>query len=354
MIQSQNQILSSVDAFENGTYRHNFTENKATGTYVLFAIAVYFVGIFVAFANVLVIRAVVITEALQTRANMYVVSLASTDALVGVLALLIGTQYLSKAWFDSTEFACLFVFALSYFTVTCSGMNMCLIALDRYFYIVRPLQYEILVSERKVKYAIACVWIMSFLYGLCPLLVNNFDSATKCTIKQVVPAVLRAYVSVGLFLLCCGITSVVYAKIGYVTFRTLKTISRNRASVGMVVVPGASRAAETLTPRRPSGDSLKALKLFAVVFGLLFVCWSPYFTIEVLYVFTDVNESIYFASMVLGFFNSGLNAFVYTYFNKDFRIALKKMLRCRRSRSVSHAVVISVRQRSVTETSAYH
>ena len=326
-------------------------ERKAKGVWL--ALAAYLVGTFITGANVMVIRAVLTTEALQTRANMYVVSLASSDALVGAMQWAVGTQYLpsATAWFDNTAPACVGLLSLTYVATIGSAFNISLTALDRYFYITRPFQYERLASERRVLIAIGCAWLAALGIGGSPVVFNTFPTARVCTLEQVIPTVFRSYVCVAIFVVCCSVTFVAYAKIGWLSYRTLKTIAQARASFGGFIIvvqtqssgtgpqePSAASPrslAAAANPRRPARGSLKALKLFVVMFGFLVVCWSPYFTVEVVNIFRKVDKAVYQVCMILGFFNSGVNALAYPLFNKDFRRALKKMLcrdRCRCAR----------------------
>ena len=87
-----NMLLSNIvdstteaasDGYSGDDDAATVAERKAKGVWL--ALAAYLVGTFITCANVMVIRAVLTTEALQTRANMYVVSLASSDALVGAM-----------------------------------------------------------------------------------------------------------------------------------------------------------------------------------------------------------------------------------------------------------------------------
>ena len=274
---------------------------------------------------------------------MYVVSLASSDALVGVLQWVVGSHYLPRAtdWFDNTAFACVGMFSVTYIATIGSAFNIKLIALDRYFHITRPLLYERLVTERRVLVAIGCAWLAAFLIGGTPIVFNTFQTARVCTLEEVVPTVFRSYICASIFVVCCFLIFVVYAEIGWLSHRTLKTISQTRGNLAWPQThngtgPGEASAAQAprlaSNPRRPQRGSFKAVKLFVVVFGCLVVCWSPYFIVEMIGVFKKVDKGVYQYCLILGFLNSGVNALVYPLFSKDFRRALKRMLYCERCR----------------------
>ncbi|KAK7501380.1 hypothetical protein BaRGS_00007505 [Batillaria attramentaria] len=281
---------------------------------IVFALLGYLLAVWMLLANGLIILAVFRFEKLRTRANMYIVSLAATDALVGVLHFVLGSFYIPslRPWFDSTEFVCVGMLSWAYVTVVCSGFNMCLIALDRYIYIAKPYLYERYVTERNIAGAIVTVWVLAFAYGTIPFYHNTFSSSKRCAVTEVIPLMYRSFLSAGVFLFCCLCTGVVYIKITLITLHHKKNIART--------------GGENAMNSRVDKGSLKALKLFLSVFGCMFICWSPYFVVELVAVYSDVAGVWIRCSTFLGFLNSGMNIFIYPYFNKEFRKAMKVLL----------------------------
>ena len=66
--------------------------------------------------------------------------------------------------------------AVDVWLCTASILNLCCISLDRYLAITRPIRYPGLMSARRAKTLVACVWIFSFLI-CCPPLVGWNDSS---------------------------------------------------------------------------------------------------------------------------------------------------------------------------------
>ncbi|KAK7501382.1 hypothetical protein BaRGS_00007507 [Batillaria attramentaria] len=277
-----------------------------------FVLLGYLLAVWMLLGNGLTILAVFRFEKLRTRANMYIVSLAATDALVGLLLFVAGSSYIPsvQSWFDATEFACVGMLSWGYCAVVCSGFNMCLIALDRYIYIAKPYLYERYLTERNIAGAIVTVWVLAFVYGTIPLYYNTFSTSKRCSSREVIPLMYRSFLSAGLFLFCCLCTGVLYIKITLITLHHKMNISR----------------AENARTSRVGRGSLKALKLFLTVFGCMFICWSPNFVAELVNVYSDVASIWLRCFMFLGFLNSGMNIFIYPYFNKEFRKAMKVLL----------------------------
>lgn len=81
----------------------------------------------------------------------------------------------------------------------------------------------------------------------------------------------------------------------------------------------------------------RAARTLIIVMGCFTVCWLPFFIVTIL---RAICTSCYFhpvllqAVLWLGYFNSLCNPIIYTFFNKDFNSAFKKMLCSHRSEVV--------------------
>lgn len=76
----------------------------------------------------------------------------------------------------------------------------------------------------------------------------------------------------------------------------------------------------------------RAVKTLGIVVGCFVVCWVPFFVVELLKplcVDCYINPIIKNTVMWLGYCNSACNPVIYTFFNKDFRCAFKKIFQCK-------------------------
>lgn len=198
-----------------------------------------FISIFLSFiivvtiiGNVLVILSVFTYKPLRIVQNFFIVSLAVADLTVAILVLpfnvvnmIIGRWifgiHMCKMWLTSDVLCC-----------TSSILNLCAIALDRYWAITDPINYAQKRTVERVLMLIAAVWILSFVISSPPLIGWNdwpeiFDSEKHpCTLNS--NPGYRVYSALGSFFIPLIIMTIVYIEIYIATRRRLR--ERARAS----------------------------------------------------------------------------------------------------------------------------
>ncbi|KAJ6635671.1 Octopamine receptor [Pseudolycoriella hygida] len=182
--------------------------------------------------NILVILSVFTYKPLRIVQNFFIVSLAVADLTVAVLVLplnvanmMIGRWefgiHLCKMWLTSDVLCC-----------TSSILNLCAIALDRYWAITDPINYAQKRTVERVLLLIAGVWILSFVISSPPLIGWNdwpevFDSEKHPCALNSNPGY-RIYSALGSFFIPLVVMTIVYIEIFIATRRRLR--ERARAS----------------------------------------------------------------------------------------------------------------------------
>lgn len=175
--------------------------------------------------NILVILSVFTYKPLRIVQNFFIVSLAVADLTVAILVLPFNVAYsilgrwvfgihLCKMWLTSDILCC-----------TSSILNLCAIALDRYWAITDPINYAQKRTVGRVLLLIAGVWILSLVISSPPLVGWNdwpeeFTSDTPCRLTSE-----RGYVvysSLGSFFIPLVIMTIVYIEIYIATRRRLR------------------------------------------------------------------------------------------------------------------------------------
>ncbi|XP_070174293.1 alpha-1D adrenergic receptor-like [Littorina saxatilis] len=316
-------------------------------------------GIFTFIANVLVVVALSIYFHSFPVSRVYIVSLAVADTLLGMTMVLQGVDNLEHADdSDSTEhLLCLPTFFIYYTGLMASNFHMCLIAFDRYLYIMHPLRYDVMVSGGRLGATVVVIWGLAILSGSLALLI--YQERGHCSHVSVV-GVNRAYTMSTLFFLFVITTSVLYYLIARKARHHQRLIQRTLDSTGHTLDSERPRhlneaiqlhkVAEDLLQSHSSGRwkrnsnkvrrslhkmqrSMRTLKMFTVTVGLFFVCWFPMVVTSLtLAVSGKGKEGNLFREtfMLIALCQSAANVFLYSFFDKHFRHAICRTLRCTR------------------------
>lgn len=326
--------------------------------------------------NVYVIVAIFNYKPLRNVQNIFIVSLASADFAVAVLVMpLHVANAVSGKWLLGAEL-CDFWLTLDILLCTSSILNICAIAIDRYFAIHDPIDYARKRTIKRVLIIVALVWIISATISVPPLFgwgkknyKTLYNPVTKtCHLSNDWGFVV--YSACGSFYIPLAILSFVYLKIFLATKQRLRKRAmaskatqsallkgaQNKLSVTVDQVSEVSTGVEEnrreTTNNNANGDirteseensnkgmanffqqkqnislskERKAARTLGVIMGAFILCWLPFFILYILSPFCNGCSGSKLESVFvwLGYINSALNPFIYTVFNIEFRRAFK-------------------------------
>ncbi|XP_049896573.1 histamine receptor H2b [Epinephelus moara] len=287
--------------------------------------------------NVLVCLAVGLSRRLWRIANCFVVSLAVTDLLLGLLVLpFSATVELRSGNWPLGGALCNIYISLDVMLCTSSILTLLAISVDRYLAISAPLSYSRKVTPLRVTLAMIAIWALSLAVSFVPIhlgwntadyLVQHLDwdmgdedkEGRYCQFEWNNNYVL--IYTFGTFylplLLMCGMYLCIFR------------VAREQVRRIQAATPSFARTASTAAIAREH----KATVTLAAVLGAFVICWFPYFTFfTCMGIREKKNPPNTLNSVVLwlGYFNSALNPILYPAFNRDFRRAYGELLRCRR------------------------
>ncbi|XP_076382113.1 octopamine receptor beta-1R isoform X3 [Megalopta genalis] len=308
--------------------------------------------------NALVIASVRRHRRLRVVTNCYVVSLAAADLLVAMCAMTFNASAeLSGGKWLFGRFMCDVWNSLDVYFSTASILHLCCISVDRYYAIVSPLEYTVIMRQGTVGCMLGSAWVLPALISFIPIFMGWYTTQEQLDYMVKNPEVCSfvvnrpyAVISSCVSFWIPGLVMIVmYYKIYKEAVRQRKALSRTSSNIVLNSVHhhrSSTRqhhhqqmllqaAAETGTSIRQQTKSWraehKAARTLGIIMGAFLLCWLPFF---LWYLTTSLcGESCYCPDTVvsvlfwIGYFNSALNPLIYAYFNRDFREAFKDTLK---------------------------
>lgn len=164
--------------------------------------------------NTTVLLAVYLDRRLRHSTNYFIVNLAAADLLLGVTVLPLSAALEVLKYWPFGEILCEIWASADVLWCTASILTLCVISIDRYIGVTRPLQHSSIITNRRAALIITFVWILSGVISVGPLIGwrESGDSQTyECTVTKQIGYVIFS-VS-GSFYIPTFIIVVVYIKI---------------------------------------------------------------------------------------------------------------------------------------------
>ncbi|KAM9803021.1 trace amine-associated receptor 4-like [Syngnathus typhle] len=265
--------------------------------------------------NLLVIISISHFKQLHTPTNLLLLSLATSDLLVGFL-FLFQIFLLDGCWFFG-DLICIVDNVLAYVITSASIGSMVLISVDRYIAICDSLHYPIKVTRIRVQICVCLCWSSSLVYNfLCFFNSLKQPGSSNTCVGECVIVVTYAVGITDLFLSFIGpitVIVVLYMKVFVVAVSQVRAM---RSRVGRV----------TLRGKTIMSSELKAARTLGVVVVVFIVCIMPYYCIAISG--QDVMLSVSSSTVIicLFYFNSCLNPLIYAIFYPWFRKSIKLIM----------------------------
>lgn len=264
--------------------------------------------------------------------NFFIISMATADILDALFAVPLTVIFFYKGnlWFGGLlgDISCKILRFLSNLSLAASVFTLAAISVDRYLAIVHVLREPL--SKRKVKLAVASLWLLASL--LMSTYLIKYKSILKESGRYHCQGVwvddvkknfrMYQYETVTRFIFMYVIPLFLMAALYSLIIRVLK----RRQAFG-----------ENMSQIRIQRQNVTVIKMLVTVVLLFAFCWLPVHVVSLTTAFSYEKFlcwpiSLTFSLFVPSHANSAINPCIYLIFNENFRKGLKDLLiRCRKT-----------------------
>ncbi|XP_071330615.1 trace amine-associated receptor 13c-like [Trachinotus anak] len=281
--------------------------------------------------NLLVIISISHFRQLLTTTNLFLLSLAVGDFLVGFLQMPAAILLLQGCWMLG-DLLCAAYYFLGYLTVSVSVGNMVLISVDRYMAICDPMFYSTKVTVKRVQLCVCLCWIFSAVHSSWILRnsLKHLDSYKICHGECVVIGS-NAEEIVDLIVTFLGpilVITLLYTRVFVVAVSQARAMRSHIAAVTL-------QRSQTVKAKK---SEMKAARTLGVVIAVFILCSCPYYCFAFAVVNNLVRMSTSIIELWLLYFNSCLNPVIYVFFYPWFR------------KSIKHVVTLQILQPGSSQT----
>ncbi|UJR13451.1 hypothetical protein I4U23_000465 [Adineta vaga] len=132
---------------------------------ILLGCLLFSLAIFTILGNLLILYAIRTEKRLRTVSNLFILSLAFADLVVGIFVMPLSAANIITGQWPFSTVLCQMWLSVDYVASTASIFNLVLLSLDRYWAVVYPLRYLQNRSRKQATNFIVIVWFISSLWA---------------------------------------------------------------------------------------------------------------------------------------------------------------------------------------------
>ena len=293
-------------------------DQRQTATAVLETAIFSLVMLLSLFWNLLVCFAVYRNTRLRQPSNYYIISLALSDILQALFTMPLSVGMLATGEWRNGIPACYFMVISMLSLTSTSIFTMTLMALNRYYKVVKPAKYQNIFTRRFIIVTGALAWIASIFYSILTVFAFDFDVSPHPGLAICKIELRKLY-----FPILVIVQNTPYFFIMFCFWKIYKVVKMHNADISW---------------QNLNAEEVNISKtLFATVFCFV-ILWVPaniillpsHLTVDGF----NFPRIISLMGALLAFTSSCLNPFIYGFMNRAFRIEFKKCFILRKPQSI--------------------
>ena len=247
---------------------------------------------------------------LRTASNYLLLGLAVCDFLTGTINI---------PYFIIFSFGVIplnSIFSQSLYTVhtlmaISAGYHILIITAEKYFAVVRPLRHRFITKTTICKLSLG-IWMISAIFALVPFTWRTSPLASIFYVIHSAFCLVMVFVAPYVFMV-------------YAFAIMFRAISKRK-------MPGLPNDCARLRFHKKKVTDRKCILVFAVMATVYAICWLPYFSVMLIINITwypSLDKAIE-VSAIIRYMTAIINPLLYTFFKRDFWLALKTLFMTRK------------------------
>ncbi|XP_068264945.1 probable G-protein coupled receptor [Nyctibius grandis] len=323
----------------------------------------------------LVANTVVMVVILKTpllRKFIFVCHLCVVDLLSAIFLMPIGIIS-SSSCFNRVIYSiaeCQALIFLNVCFISASILTISIISVERYYYIVHPMRYEVKMTIRLAVAGVIFIWVKSVLITVLALVGwpqgNGATSASRCTVYWSPGAHKKVFVII-FSIVCFVLPTIIIFAVYCSVYRVARMASLQQVPVPAQAVAPRHRSDSIasqvtiittrnlplprLTPERFLGSN-KAILTLVLIVGQFLCCWLPFFAFHLHSSVAAGAAGSGHGEMVvtwIAYSSFAINPFFYGLLNRQIREELARLRRSCLNRPLGQELCLSVSEASVQE-----
>ncbi|NWY57697.1 GPRX protein, partial [Chionis minor] len=321
-------------------------------------------------ANIVVM--VVILKTPLLRKFIFVCHLCVVDLLSAIFLMPLGiissSSCFNKVIYSIAE--CQALIFLNVCFISASILTIAIISVERYYYIVHPMRYEVKMTMRLAVAGVIFIWVKSVLITVLALVGwpqgNGATSASRCTVYWSPGAHKKAFVII-FSIVCFVLPTIIIFAVYCSVYRVARMASLPQAPVPaqaaaprhrsdsiasqVTIITTRNLPLPRLTPESFLGSN-KAILTLVLIVGQFLCCWLPFFAFHLHSSVAAGTASGGHGEMVvtwIAYSSFAINPFFYGLLNRQIREELARLRRSCFNRPLGQELCLSVSEASVQE-----